>query len=59
MEHDFLRRLVENFLVNGKSEKVVLFSRSECSTRRFVVHYSKASFDTSFMLLRSICSKYN
>ena len=30
------------------SEKVALFSRSECSTRRFVVHYSKAIFYTSF-----------
>ena len=33
---------------NGTSEKVVLFSRMEYSKRKFVLHFFKAIFDTSF-----------
>ena len=33
---------------NGTSDKVVLVIRTECSQRKFVFHFFKAIFDTSF-----------
>ena len=33
---------------NGTSEKVVLFSRTECSKQKFVFYFFKAIFDNSF-----------
>ena len=44
---------------NGTSEKVVLFFRSECSKRKFVFHFFKAIFDTSFRPSRSFSGKWN
>jgi len=42
---------------NGTSEKVVLFSRTECSKRKFVFYFFKPSFDTSFRLSRLFFGK--
>ena len=44
---------------NGTSEKVVLFFRSECSKRKFVFHFFKAIFDTSFRPSQSFSGKWN
>ena len=35
----------------GTSEKLVPFSRSECSKRKFVFHFFKLIFDMSFAVL--------
>ena len=35
---------------NGKSQNVVCFFRTGCSKRKFVFHFFKANFDTSFRL---------
>ena len=49
MEHAFFcsfqRKITGS---NGTSEKVVLFFGMEYSTRKFVFHFFKAIFDTSF-----------
>ena len=39
---------------NRTSEKVVLFFRTECSKQKFVFHFFKAIFGTSFRLSRAI-----
>jgi len=44
---------------NGTSEKVVLFSRSECSKRKFVFDFFKPIFDTSFRLSQSLFGKWD
>ena len=44
---------------NGTSKKVVLFFRSECSKRKFVFHFFKAIFDTSFRPSQSFSGKWN
>ena len=44
---------------NGTSEKVVLFSRMEYSKRKFVFHFFKAIFDTSFRPSRPFSGKWN
>ena len=41
---------------NGTSEKVVLFFWTEYFKLKFVIHFSKAVFDTSFRLSRSFFS---
>ena len=43
----------------GTSERVVLFFRTEYSKQKFVFHFFKAIFDTSFRPLRSFSSKWN
>ena len=42
---------------NGTSEKVVLFFRTEYFKRKFVFHFFKAIFDTSFRPSRSFFDK--
>ena len=44
---------------NGTSEKVVLFSCSECSDRKFVFHFFKAIFDTTFRLSWPFFAEWN
>ena len=44
---------------NRASDQVVLFFRRECSKRKFVVHFFKVIFDTSFRPSRSFCGKWN
>ena len=44
---------------NGTAEKVVLFFQTEYSKRKFVFHFFKAIFDTSFRPLRLFSSKWN
>ena len=44
---------------NRTSEKVVLFSRTGCSKRKFVFHFFKAIFDTFFRPSRSFFGKWN
>ena len=44
---------------NGTSEKLVLFSRSECSKRKFLFHSFKAIYDTSFSFSRPFFGKCN
>ena len=52
MELDFLGRFSGKIsLSNGTPEKVVLFSRSECTKRKiFVFHFIRAFFDIYFRL---------
>ena len=38
---------------------VVLFFQVEYSKQKFVFHFFKAIFDTSFRPLRSFCGKWN
>ena len=45
--------------INGTSDKVVLFFRTEFSKRRFVFHFFKAIDDTSFRSSRSFFGKCN
>ena len=50
----------ENFRERGgSSQKVVLFFRTECSTRIIVFLFYKTDFDTSFRLLRPFYGKWN
>ena len=44
---------------NGTSEKLVLFSRSECFKRKFRFHSFKAIYDTSFSFSRPFFGKCN
>ena len=44
---------------NGTSGKVFMFFRTECSKRKFVFHFFKAIFDTSFRPSRSFFGKWN
>ena len=44
---------------NGKSQNVVWFFRTGCSKRKFVFHFFKANFDTSFRLSRQFFGKWN
>ena len=44
---------------NETSGKVVLFSRSQCSKRKFVFHFIKAIFDTNFRFSRLPFGKWN
>ena len=44
---------------NGTSEKVVLFSRSECSKRKFLLPFFKAIFDSSFRVSWPFSGKWN
>ena len=44
---------------NGTSDQVVLFFRRECSKRKFLVHFFKLIFDTSFRPSRSFFGKWN
>ena len=43
---------------NGTSGKVFLFFRTECSKRKFVFHFFKAIFDTSFGPPQSFFGKW-
>ena len=44
---------------NGKSQNVVRFFRTGCSKRKFVFHFFKANFDTSFRLSWQFFGKWN
>ena len=46
---------VENFLSKRTPEKLVLFFQMEYSKQKFVFHFFKAIFDTSFRPLRPFC----
>ena len=60
MAHDFLCRSRWKISgSNGTSEKVVLFSRTEYSKRKFVFHFFKAIFSTSFRPSRSFLGVWN
>ena len=50
MEHEFSGFFFQwrMFRSNETSEYVVQFSRSECSKRKFVFHFNKTMFDTTF-----------
>ena len=62
MEHNFLGLPDGKFPgATGTSEKVVLFFffRMEYSNWKFVVHFFKAIFDTSFRPSRPFTGKWN
>ena len=44
---------------DGTSEKVILFSRSECSKRKFLLRFFKAIFDSSFRVSCPFSGKWN
>ena len=61
MEHDFFGRSRGKFpgATERTSEKVVLFFRTEYSKQKFVFHFFKAIFDTSFSASRPFSGKWN
>ena len=60
IKHDFLGRSIdEKFRSNGKSDKVVPFSRTGWSKRKFLFLFFKAVFYTSFRPLRPFLGNVN
>ena len=61
MEHNFLGRFSKKKISggNGTSEKLVVFFRTEYLKRKFVFHFFRPIFDTSFRPLRPFFGKWN